>query len=260
MASSSSSSSSNGCSEAAVALPDGWEEHVNRHGFRYYHHAESATTQWERPSAGTLAHAASARGSATPHNDQDSDCSEDELPTGWKRCWDEHGRPYFFNEGKQLSQWDRPEGERAESDEDIYEVLGEEQWPLLTAVSSLATAVARSSVWASGARTRARLPTQRCFTAQWRSARVFTHSNAEAGDRLGLGRVARGGDQRGCCVALGGGGGQQRAGFRARGRRRAARLPGKQAIRGDRGGQASGGHSAAIASDCDAHCAIWASR
>jgi NEDD4-like E3 ubiquitin-protein ligase WWP1 len=106
-------------------LPPGWEERVDRRGRVYYVNHQTRSTTWTPPTAVHLSNLAQwqnqyARSHSlfnqfehrflpqTENGNQAGDVTEQPLPEGWQRMFDNQGRSYFVNHLSKTTQWEDP--------------------------------------------------------------------------------------------------------------------------------------------------------
>jgi len=85
-------------------LAPGWVKVSTDGGDPYYWHEESGKTQWEVP-VKTVA-----RGPAPPPPPP-AKADPDALPPGWTKVVTGDGQPYYWNESKNITQWEKPVAE-----------------------------------------------------------------------------------------------------------------------------------------------------
>lgn len=86
--------------ESDDLLP-GWVEVQSDGGQSYYWHEATGKTQWEKP-----VRAKSVKLPPPPPPPAKSD--PDALPPGWVQVSTKDGKPYYWNEEKNITQWERP--------------------------------------------------------------------------------------------------------------------------------------------------------
>ena len=118
-------------------LPEGWEELIDEStGQVYYFNSELNKTQWDKPvieknaSDKDTEQVADSIGDDVPEEELNDDEVKDaptSLPLGWEELVDESsGQTYYFNELKNITQWERPESDETIND-DSSMIISSEQ-------------------------------------------------------------------------------------------------------------------------------------
>ncbi|CAF0949453.1 unnamed protein product [Adineta steineri] len=110
--------------EQVILLP-GWEERVDDRGRVYYVDHNTRISTWIPPTAVHLSNVAQWQNQyarshlvfnqfehrflpQTENNTQSNDSTEEPLPEGWQRMFDNQGRSYFINHLSKTTQWEDP--------------------------------------------------------------------------------------------------------------------------------------------------------
>ncbi len=83
-------------------LPAGWSElYDESSGRSYFYNEKTNVTQWDKPDSQTT--------TSIPANNPSSSVQSDLLPEGWTVLQDPtSGRPYYYNQQLNLTQWEKP--------------------------------------------------------------------------------------------------------------------------------------------------------
>jgi mRNA-degrading endonuclease HigB of HigAB toxin-antitoxin module len=93
------------------SLPQGWVEKTTNDGKKYYYHAETKKTQWNKPE------------NIKKESSKDDE-NDDSLPEGWVEKTTNDGRKYYYHTETKKAQWNKPEKEKEKKDEDDKEEMG----------------------------------------------------------------------------------------------------------------------------------------
>jgi len=91
----------NGNAQNDGGLPPGWKTLYTPEGKPYYLNEATNTTQWEKP-------APPVQPKPPPPAPQPLPPRPSGLPPGWKTLYTAEGKPYYFNEAANTTQWDKP--------------------------------------------------------------------------------------------------------------------------------------------------------